>query len=147
MLTLHRVLCYDLIHLIGGGMRYFITFFLTLVLATTACAGEQKKKPTPPSPYINYAQVIKAWSVYTFVSHDVKVKIVNVSRYFDGYDNKKEKSRVLVVATYEDQIKLVYILFISPEGGVERHTLIGSSLFTDGEPPNPEPIENTDKET
>lgn len=127
-------------------MRYFIAFFLTLILVTTACAAEQKKTPTPPSPYINYTQVIKAWSVYTFVTHDVKVKIVKVSRYRDGYDNKKEKSRVIVVVNYEDELKLAYILYISPEGGVERHTLLGSSLFSEREPANPEPIENTDKE-
>jgi hypothetical protein len=128
-------------------MKYFIAFVMMFMLTSVACAENPPKKKDE-SKYVNYTQYIKSWATYNFVSEDYTFKVLSIRAYRDGYDATiKNKLKMLVIVDH-DGLKLAYYLFISPERGVERHTLLGSSLFQNNEEiENPSTIEDGDKQT
>lgn len=128
-------------------MKYLIAFVMLFSLASIACAENPPKKKEE-SKYINYTQYIKTWATYIFVSNDYTFKVLSVKPYQDTYDTTiKNKLKMLVLVDH-DGLKLAYYLFISSERGVERFTLLGSSLFQNNEEvENPSSVEDEEKET
>lgn len=82
------------------------------------------------------------------MSNDYTFKVLSVKPYQDTYDTTiKNKLKMLVLVDH-DGLKLAYYLFISSERGVERFTLLGSSLFQNNEEvENPSSVEDEEKET
>lgn len=112
-------------------MKYFggVVLFLTVMIFFTTPSHTATTKVTHEKKHVNYTKIIHSWARYNFVSDDVSFRVISVIPYTDSSDIKApNKLRLLTWVEY-GEILFAYLLFVSPERGVERATLLGTDLF------------------